>query len=102
MTKQSQGFVVDHHNDFYVGSLIEINEVTTNKRRNNEGESLVLKAANMSNDVVFHDNSRNTASKEVLLDNGRNNDDDDCAGSQDADRNNEPMPFKTSKREENK
>lgn len=70
-------------------------------RRNDEGECVVLQAANMNNDVVFHDNSRSNASEEVLLDNGRN-DDDDCAGSQDADRNNGPMFFETSKREEKK
>jgi hypothetical protein len=59
MTKQSQAFVADNHNDFYVGSLSEINEeVTINDRRNNEGECLVLQAANMNNDVVFHDSSR--------------------------------------------
>ena len=39
--------------------------------------------------------------EEILLDNGRNGD-DDCAASQDANRNNELMHSETSKREENK
>jgi hypothetical protein len=74
--------------------LSEINEeVTINDRRNDEGECSVLQAANMNNDVMFHDNSRSNANEEVLLDNGRN--DDDCAGSQDADWNKEPMSFET-------
>jgi hypothetical protein len=63
-------------------------------------ECLVLQTATVNNVVVFHDDSGSTANEAVLLDNGRNN--DDCAGSQDADSSNEPMSFKTSKREENK
>ena len=77
-------------------------EVPINDRRNDEGEYLVLQAANMNNDVVLHGNSRSTANEVVLSDNGRNYDGDDCAGSQDADRNNEPISSETSKREENK
>lgn len=44
--------------------------------------------------MVFHDTSR-----EVLLDNGRNGG-DDCAASQDANRNSELMYSETSKRRE--
>jgi len=63
MTKQSQGFVADNHNDFYLGSLSEINEEVMINDRNDKGECLVLQAANMNNDVVFHDNSRSMPMK---------------------------------------
>jgi hypothetical protein len=50
--------------------LSEINEeVTINDRSIDKGECLVLQAAD-TNNLVFHDNSRNTANEEVLLDNG--------------------------------
>jgi len=61
----------------------------------------VFQAADKNNDMVFHDTSRVAVNEEVLLDNGRNSD-DDCAASQDANRNNELMHSETSKREENK
>jgi hypothetical protein len=60
----------------------------------------VFQAAYMNHDMVFHDTSRGAVNKEVLLDNGRNG--VDCAVSQDANMNNEPMHSETSEREENK
>jgi hypothetical protein len=55
----------------------------------------------MNNGMVFHDTSRGAVNEEVLLDNGRNGD-DDCAASQDANRNNELMHSGISNGEENK
>jgi hypothetical protein len=50
----------------------------------------VFQASDMHNDMVFLDTSRGVINEEVLLDNGRNGD-DDCAASQDANRNKELM-----------
>jgi hypothetical protein len=98
----SQGFATVHHNEFFNGLLGEINEeVTVSDRRNDYSKCLVFQAADMNNDMVFHDTSRHAVNKEVLLDNGRNGS-DDCVVSQDATRNNELMHSETSKREENK
>jgi hypothetical protein len=59
----------------------------------------VFQATDKNDDMVFHDTSRGAVNEEVLLDNGRNSD-DNCAASQDAHRNNELMHSETSKREE--
>lgn len=82
--------------------MSEINEEgTVHDRINYNSECLVFQAADVNNDMVFHDTSRGAVKEEVLLDNGRNGG-DDCATSQDANRNNELMYSETSKREENK
>jgi hypothetical protein len=89
-----------HHYECSDGLLSEINQVKINDRRNYQSKCLVVHAADMNNDMVFHDTSRGAANEEVLLDNGRNG--ADCAVSQDANMNNELMHSETSKREENK
>jgi hypothetical protein len=61
-----------------------------NDRWVDKSECFVFQAADMHNDMVFHDTSRGVINEEVLLDNGRNGG-DDCAASQDANRNKELM-----------
>ena len=60
----------------------------------------MFQAADMNNDMVFHNTSRGAVNR-VLSDNGRNGS-DDYVVSQDATRNKELMHSETSKREENK
>jgi hypothetical protein len=98
----SQGFAMVHHNEFFNGLLSVINEeVTINDSRYDYSKCLAFQAADMNNDMVFHDTSRGAVHEEVLIVDRRNGD-DDCAMSQDAKRNNELIHSETSKREENK
>jgi hypothetical protein len=52
---ETDGFAMDHYNEYFDGLLSGINEeVTINDRRNDESEGLVFQAADMTNDLVFH------------------------------------------------